>query len=148
FGRMAENYHGGAGWATRTHDPFAGNGRCHQLGIQKEDNTMAITLTKKAEEKVREILSDQPEPYAGLRIQVVGGGCSGFSYRMGFDKNFNDQSDQLFEFDGLKVFIDKQSLLYMDGAEVDYVDGLHGAGFKFSNPNSTGSCGCGSSFSV
>jgi iron-sulfur cluster assembly protein len=109
---------------------------------------MAIMLTKKAEDKVKEILADQPEAYAGLRIQVVGGGCSGFQYRMGFDKNFNDQSDQLFEFDGLKVFIDRQSLLYMDGAEVDYVEGLHGAGFKFNNPNSTGSCGCGSSFSV
>jgi len=109
---------------------------------------MAIMLTKKAEDKVKEILSEQPEPYAGLRIQVVGGGCSGFQYRMGFDKNFNDQSDQIYEFDGLKVFIDKQSLLYMDGAEVDYVEGLHGAGFKFNNPNSSGSCGCGSSFSV
>ena len=109
---------------------------------------MAIMLTKKAEDKVKEILAEQPEPYAGLRIQVVGGGCSGFSYRMGFDKAFNDQSDAIFEFDGLKVFIDKQSLLYMDGAEVDYIDGLHGAGFKFNNPNSTGSCGCGSSFSV
>ena len=109
---------------------------------------MAIMLTKKAEDKVREILAEQGDSYAGLRIQVVGGGCSGFSYRMGFDKAFNDQSDAMFEFDGLKVFIDKQSLLYMDGAEVDYIDGLHGAGFKFNNPNSTGSCGCGSSFSV
>ncbi|HME98944.1 MAG TPA: iron-sulfur cluster assembly accessory protein [Terriglobia bacterium] len=109
---------------------------------------MAIMLTKKAEDKVKEILSEQPETYAGLRIQVVGGGCSGFQYRMGFDKNFNDQSDQIFEFDGLKVFVDKQSLLYMDGAEVDYIEGLHGAGFKFNNPNVTGSCGCGSSFSV
>jgi iron-sulfur cluster assembly accessory protein len=109
---------------------------------------MPIALTKKAEDKVKEILSEQPEPYAGLRIQVVGGGCSGFSYRMGFDKNFNDQSDTVFEFDGLKVFVDKASLLYMEGAEVDYVEGLHGAGFKFNNPNSTGSCGCGSSFSV
>jgi iron-sulfur cluster assembly accessory protein len=109
---------------------------------------MSILLTKKAEDKVKEILSEQPEPYAGLRIQVVGGGCSGFQYRMGFDKNFNDQTDQVFEFDGLKVFVDRQSLLYMDGAEVDYVEGLHGAGFKFNNPNSTGSCGCGSSFSV
>jgi iron-sulfur cluster assembly accessory protein len=109
---------------------------------------MSILLTKKAEDKVKEILSEQPEPYAGLRIQVVGGGCSGFQYRMGFDKNFNDQTDQVFEFDGLKVFVDKQSLLYMEGAEVDYVEGLHGAGFKFNNPNSTGSCGCGSSFSV
>jgi len=109
---------------------------------------MSIMLTKKAEDKVKEILSEQPESYAGLRIQVVGGGCSGFQYRMGFDKNYNDQNDQLFEFDGLKVFIDKQSLLYMDGAEVDYIEGLHGAGFKFNKPNSTGSCGCGSSFSV
>ena len=109
---------------------------------------MAITLTKRAEEKVKEILMDQPEAYAGLRIQVVGGGCSGFSYRMGFDKNSNEQNDTTFEFEGLKVFIDKSSLLYMDGAEVDYVEGLHGAGFKFNNPNSTGSCGCGSSFSV
>jgi iron-sulfur cluster assembly accessory protein len=109
---------------------------------------MPVLLTKKAEDKVKEIMSEQPEPYAGLRIQVVGGGCSGFQYRMGFDKNFNDQSDTVFEFDGLKVFVDKQSLLYMDGAEVDYIEGLHGAGFKFNNPNSTGSCGCGSSFSV
>jgi len=109
---------------------------------------MAVMLTKKAEDKVKEIMSEQPEPYAGLRIQVVGGGCSGFQYRMGFDKNFNDQSDAIFEFDGLKVFVDKTSLLYMDGAEVDYIEGLHGAGFKFNNPNSTGSCGCGSSFSV
>ena len=109
---------------------------------------MAVLLTKKAEDKVKEIMSEQPEPYAGLRFQVVGGGCSGFQYRMGFDKNFNDQSDAVFEFDGLKVFVDKQSLLYMDGAEVDYIEGLHGAGFKFNNPNSTGSCGCGSSFSV
>jgi iron-sulfur cluster assembly protein len=109
---------------------------------------MAIMLTKKAEDKVKEILAEQPEAFAGLRIQVVGGGCSGFQYRMGFDKNYNQQSDQLFEFDGLKVFIDKQSLLYMDGAEVDYIEGLHGAGFKFNNPNSSGSCGCGSSFSV
>lgn len=109
---------------------------------------MAVLLTKKAEDKVKAIMSEQPEPYAGLRIQVVGGGCSGFQYRMGFDKNFNDQSDAVFEFDGLRLFVDKQSLLYMDGAEVDYVEGLHGAGFKFNNPNSTGSCGCGSSFSV
>ena len=109
---------------------------------------MAIVLTKKAEDKVREILSEQSEPYAGLRIQVIGGGCSGFQYRMGFDKNFSDQSDAIFEFDGLKVFVDKTSLMYMEGAEVDYVEGLHGAGFKFNNPNVSGTCGCGSSFSV
>ncbi|HEX5000556.1 MAG TPA: iron-sulfur cluster assembly accessory protein [Terriglobia bacterium] len=109
---------------------------------------MAVTLTKKAEDKVREIMQEQPEEYAGLRIQVVGGGCSGFQYRMGFDKSFSDQNDAVYEFDGLKVFVDKASLLYMDGSEVDYIDGLHGAGFKFNNPNVQGSCGCGSSFSV
>jgi len=109
---------------------------------------MAITLTKKAEDKVKEILLDQPETFVGLRIQVVGGGCSGFQYRMGFDKNFNDQNDAVFDFDGLKILVDKASLLYMDGSEVDYIDGLHGAGFKFNNPNVAGSCGCGSSFSV
>ena len=107
-----------------------------------------ISLTETAAKKISDLRLEEGKPELGLRIRVVGGGCSGMSYRMGFDKNFNDQSDQVFEFDGLKVFIDKQSLLYMDGAEVDYVDGLHGAGFKFSNPNSTGSCGCGSSFSV
>ncbi len=110
---------------------------------------MSITLTKKAEEKgQRNSMTEQPEPYAGLRIQVVGGGCSGFQYRMGFDKNFNDQSDNIFEFEGLKVFVDKASLAYMDGSEVDYVDGLEGAGFKFNNPNVAGTCGCGSSFNV
>src|SRR5207247_4612838 len=101
---------------------------------------MAIVLTKKAEDKVQEILSEQSEPYAGLRIQVVGGGCSGFQYREGFAKNVSDQSDAIFEFDGLKRFVDKTSLMYMDGAEVEYVDRLHGAGFKFSNPNVSGTC--------
>ena len=109
---------------------------------------MAITLTKKAEDKVKEILADQPEDYAGLRIQVVGGGCSGFSYRMGFDKAYNHDTDHLFEFDGLRVFVDRSSLLHMDGAEVDYVDGLQGSGFRFNNPNSAGTCGCGQSFST
>src|SRR5262249_5652230 len=109
---------------------------------------MAISLTKKAEDKVKEILLDQPETFAGLRIQVVGGGCSGFQYRMGFDKNYNDQNDSVFEFDGLKVFVDKSSLLYMDGAEVDYIEGLHGAGFKFNNPNVSAGCGCVSPFRV
>src|SRR5688500_13632076 len=109
---------------------------------------MAITLTEKAKDKVKEILLDQPETFAGLRIQVVGGGCSGFQYRMGCGKNFNDQNDSVFEVDGLKVCIDKSSLLYMDGSEVDCSEGLPGAGFKFNNPNVSGSCGCGSASSV
>jgi iron-sulfur cluster assembly protein len=68
---------------------------------------MAITLTKKAEAKVKEILSQQPEAYSGLRIHVVAGGCSGFQYRMRFDTACNEQADTVFEFDGLKIFVDK-----------------------------------------
>ena len=108
----------------------------------------AITLTKKAEDKVKEVLAGQVETHAGLRIQVVGGGCSGYSYRMGFAKTWNEDTDQVFDFNGLKVFIDRASLLQMEGSELDYVDGLHGAGFKFNNPNATGTCGCGESFST
>src|SRR5438094_8357347 len=103
---------------------------------------MAIVLTKKAEDKVKEILSEQSETYAGLRIQVVGGGCSGFQYRMGLDKSFNDQNDAIFEFEGVKVFVHKASLRDMHGAEVDYVEGRLGAGFRFSYPNVTRNCGC------
>ena len=110
--------------------------------------TTAITLTAKAAEKVREILAEQDETYAGLRIQVVGGGCSGYSYRMGFDKTWDEEKDQVLDFEGLKVFVDRASMLQVAGAEVDYVDGLQGAGFKFNNPNATGSCGCGESFST
>ena len=109
---------------------------------------MSITLTKKAEDKVKEILADQPDVFAGLRIQVVGGGCSGYSYRMGFDKSCNEETDQVFKFDGLQVFVDRSSLLHIEGVEVDYVEGLQGAGFKFNNPNVTGTCGCGDSFST
>ncbi len=110
--------------------------------------TATITLTAKAEEKVKAILFDQPEEYAGLRIQVVGGGCSGYQYRMGFDKSFNEETDQVIELDGLKVLVDRSSLLHMEGVEVDYVEGLHGSGFKFNNPNVTSTCGCGESFTT
>ncbi len=110
--------------------------------------TMTITLTAKAEEKVKAIMADQSEEYAGLRIQVVGGGCSGYQYKMGFDKSYNEETDQVFEFDGLKVLVDRSSLLHMEGTEMDYVEGLHGAGFKFSNPTVTSTCGCGESFST
>ena len=107
-----------------------------------------LNFTDSAAYKVKVLIDEEGNPDLKLRVFVTGGGCSGFQYRMGFDKNFNDQNDQMFEFDGLKVFIDKQSLLYMEGAEVDYIEGLHGAGFKFNNPNVSGSCGCGNSFSV
>ena len=108
---------------------------------------MALQLTDQAIVKVKEILSQQDPTPAGLRVGVVGGGCSGFSYQMNFENEPNGM-DQVYEFDGLKVFVDQTSLMYLDGTQVDYVDGLEGAGFKFENPNVKSTCGCGSSFSV
>jgi len=106
-----------------------------------------VQLTETAVSKVKEILSTQEPRPAGLRIAVVGGGCSGFSYSMAFENQPN-MLDKTYTYDGLKVFVDQASMLYLDGAEVDYVETLEGAGFKFSNPNVKSTCGCGSSFSA
>ena len=106
-----------------------------------------VQLTETAVTKVKEILGSQEPMPAGLRIAVVGGGCSGFSYSMAFE-NTPNLLDKTYQFDGLKVFIDQASMLYLDGAEVDYVESIEGSGFKFSNPNVKSTCGCGSSFSV
>jgi len=106
-----------------------------------------VRMTETAVGKVREILDSQEPRPAGLRIAVVGGGCSGFSYQMAFDNQANG-SDRVLDYDGLKVFVDQASLLYLDGTEVDYVESLEGSGFKFNNPNVKTTCGCGSSFSV
>jgi iron-sulfur cluster assembly accessory protein len=84
---------------------------------------------------------------AGLRVSVVGGGCSGLQYSLGLDDAPTDE-DTVSEFDGIRVFVDTTSAQYLVGTRVDYVDGLHGAGFKFVNPNADRTCGCGSSFSV
>ncbi len=106
-----------------------------------------VQLTETAVSKVKEILDTQEPRPAGLRIAVVGGGCSGFSYSMAFE-NTPNMLDKTYAFDDLKVFIDQASLLYLDGAEVDYVESMEGSGFKFNNPNVKNTCGCGSSFSV
>jgi len=105
-----------------------------------------LTLSEAAVQKVKSILTERGEE-AGLRIAVVGGGCSGFQYQMSLDKEPNPD-DQILEMEGLKVFVDNRSLLYLNGTRVDYVDGLTGSGFKFENPNTKGSCGCGESFYV
>jgi len=106
-----------------------------------------VSLTENAIAKVKEILDSQEPKPAGLRISVVGGGCSGFSYSMAFE-NTPNMLDKTYNYDGLKVFVDQASLLYLDGAEVDYVETLEGSGFKFGNPNVKSTCGCGSSFSA
>jgi iron-sulfur cluster assembly accessory protein len=106
-----------------------------------------IQLTERAVDKVREILETQEPKPTGLRIAVVGGGCSGFSYSMAFE-NAPGMLDKSYTYSGLKVFVDQASLLYLDGVEVDYVETLEGSGFKFNNPNVKSTCGCGSSFSA
>jgi iron-sulfur cluster assembly accessory protein len=106
-----------------------------------------VQLTETAVSKVREILDTQEPKPAGLRIAVVGGGCSGFSYSMAFE-NAPGMLDKTYDFSGLNVFIDQASLLYLDGVRVDYVESLEGSGFKFDNPNVKSTCGCGSSFSA
>ena len=106
-----------------------------------------IILTPVAVAKVKEIMSQQDPVPAGLRIGVVGGGCSGFSYSMSFE-NAQGVMDKVYTFDDLKVFVDATSAMYLNGCTVDYVETLEAAGFKFDNPNVKSTCGCGSSFSV
>jgi len=107
----------------------------------------SLELTPHATEKVKEIMAQQNPAPTGLRVSVVGGGCSGFSYQMNFENDSNG-IDKVFEFEGLKVFVDQASLLYLKGTKIDYVETLEGAGFKFENPNVKSTCGCGSSFTV
>ena len=106
-----------------------------------------LAFTANAVSKVKEIMAQQNPVPAGLRVGVVGGGCSGFSYSMSFE-NGAGMMDKTFDFEGLKVFVDATSLMYLKGVVVDYVETLEGAGFKFENPNVKSTCGCGSSFSV
>lgn len=106
-----------------------------------------ITLTPVAVDKVKEIMSQQNPMPAGLRIGVVGGGCSGFSYSMSFE-NGQGVMDKVYNFGDLKVFVDATSAMYLNGCVVDYVETLEAAGFKFENPNVKSTCGCGSSFNV
>lgn len=109
--------------------------------------TAPINLTPRAVGKVKEIMGQQNPVPAGLRVGVVGGGCSGFSYSMSFE-NSAGMMDKTFEFDGLKVFVDATSAMYLNGCSIDYIESLEGAGFKFDNPNVKSTCGCGSSFQV
>ncbi len=106
-----------------------------------------VTLSPSAIVKVREIMATQDPLPAGLRIGVVGGGCSGFQYSMSFE-NQAGMMDKVLTFEGLKVFIDATSAMYLNGCVVDYVETLEAAGFKFENPTVKSTCGCGSSFSV
>ena len=111
------------------------------------DDEPMLGLTEKAAEKVREIQAAEAiEANYGLRLRVVGGGSSGFAYDLYFDQV--TEMDRVFDSHGVKLVVDQMSLQYLAGTQVDYVEGLQGAGFKFSNPNVKSTCGCGSSFSA
>jgi iron-sulfur cluster assembly accessory protein len=109
--------------------------------------TAPVNFTPNAIAKVKEIMAQQNPVPTGLRVGVAGGGCSGFQYSMQFETGAGAM-DKTFDFDGLKVYVDATSLMYLSGATVDYVEALEGAGFKFENPNVRSTCGCGSSFQV
>jgi iron-sulfur cluster assembly protein len=110
---------------------------------------MTITVTQTAVAEVRKFMEDQgaAADTAGLRVAVLPGGCSGFQYGL----NIEDEAqgdDEVFESNGLRLFVDPFSGQYLDGVEIDYVTTMMGAGFTFKNPNASGGCGCGSSFTA
>ena len=106
-----------------------------------------ITLTEKAAEKVKEIAVDESLQGQGIRLRVIGGGCSGFTYDLYFEEEVGEM-DETFDSNGVQLYVDPMSFQYLDGTEIDYVESLQGAGFKFNNPNIAGTCGCGSSFAI
>jgi len=109
----------------------------------------SLTITDKAVAEIKRIrASDPTTTNANLRVMVVGGGCSGMSYKLGFESQPLGASDKTFEKDGVTVVCDAKSFLYLAGTELDFSDGLNGTGFVFKNPNAKRTCGCGSSFSA
>jgi iron-sulfur cluster assembly accessory protein len=114
---------------------------------QVEGTQELVKLSLRAAEKVKAIRAEEKiEDGYGLRLKVMGGGCSGFSYDLFFDQP--QDVDQVFESQGIRMVCDQMSLMYLAGTEVDYVESVQGSGFKFTNPNVKSTCGCGSSFSV
>lgn len=108
-----------------------------------------ISVTPKAVAEIKRLrLTDAAGPEAHLRVQVVGGGCSGMSYKLGLEGGAPKSSDKTFEYDGVQVVVDPKSFLYLSGTELDFSDGLNGKGFVFTNPNAKRTCGCGTSFSA
>jgi iron-sulfur cluster assembly protein len=105
-----------------------------------------IQVSEKAAEHIKKLLVNE-KGAEGLRVSVVGGGCSGLSYKLSFDQA-SKPGDQVFEEHGVKLFVDMKSYLYVNGTVLNYSDGLNGQGFTFENPNAKKSCGCGSSFAV
>lgn len=106
-----------------------------------------VTLTESAVKKVFDLMEHHGCQDTALRINVIGGGCSGLQYSLSFEKDFSP-ADKLIESSGVKICIDSKSALYLEGVEIDYIEGLMGTGFKLHNPNAKSTCGCGESFNV
>lgn len=106
-----------------------------------------ITVTPKATSEIKKIMAQENVGDCAIRVGVKGGGCSGLSYFLVLDKE-SRPDDNILEFDGVKVYLDSKSALYLQGTELDFTDGLQGTGFTFKNPNAMRTCGCGSSFSA
>ena len=111
---------------------------------------MNLKITEAASKEIKKVIEEQNLEDVNVRVQVSGGGCSGYQYNLGFEDadKLNEESDDVFEQYGLKVIADKKSMLYLDGTEVDFMQDLSKRGFVFNNPLATKGCGCGSSFSV
>ncbi len=106
-----------------------------------------IQVTEKAVEQIRKIMEKEGLRDHGLRVAVVGGGCSGLSYKLQFEKE-TTQDDKVYEQAGVRIIVDKKSAIVLNGTTLDFSDGLNGTGFTFSNPNAKSTCGCGTSFSA
>jgi len=106
-----------------------------------------LQLTNNAVQKVRQLMDAEDKPGHALRVSIRGGGCSGFEYGLTFEKD-QGPNDHVLDFDGLKVYVDSMSNMYLEDVKIDYHDGLQGSGFKIDNPKASGTCGCGSSFSL
>lgn len=109
--------------------------------------SIMVTLTPNAVKQIKQLQQDPSAQGCGLRVAVIGGGCSGMSYKLDFQKEPTGE-DKVFEQDGVRIFVDPKSYLYLKGLEMHYEGGLNGTGFQFRNPNAQKSCGCGTSFSV
>lgn len=107
---------------------------------------MAISVSSRAADKIRNLIAEQGKPADGLRVKVVGGGCSGLQYKM--DLDVERPGDKTFGEDGGKIIVDRKSFLYLNGTELDYSEALMQSGFQMQNPNVKRTCGCGQSFSV
>jgi iron-sulfur cluster assembly protein len=116
-----------------------------EVQIIEENEVAALSVTPVAAHKIRELLVEREIPDHALRVFVAGGGCSGMQYGMAFESNIQEY-DTLMEQDGVKLVIDATSLMYMQGAVIDFVDSLMGGGFRIDNPMAVSSCGCGHSF--